>query len=95
MATLRWDQPQGDGGPESIVDYYEILVISPTGSLVSIEMIFTPIKNITLDYNVNYTVSVVAVNCLGESYPAQKHFMFSKRKIYVVATSLRRLYIEI
>ena len=60
MVTLQWDAPVG-----SAVDNYSI-AISPnplSGALLSTTATQT---TITLQYNVNYTLQITAVNCIGD-----------------------------
>ena len=46
---------------------------------------------VTAEYNVNYTLSIVATNCAGNSDPA--FYMFSIRKFHaIVVTNLSWIY---
>lgn len=64
--TFDWDPPQGSG-PEAIVDYYTIS-ISPTPlSHPDISRVYSSPWNVTLGYNINYAVEIVAENCAGAS----------------------------
>jgi hypothetical protein len=64
--TLEWNPPQGSGA-ETIVDYYRVSVTPVPLSHPMINMILLPPWNVTIEYNVAYTVSVTAVNCAGDS----------------------------
>ncbi len=65
--TFEWDLPSGSG-PEAIVDNYTILINPRTISHpVSITGLLSSPLNVTLDYNVVYTASIIALNCVGES----------------------------
>ena len=58
--TLNWSPPQGG----AIVEYYNITV-TPSRPVSS--MLYAPPVNVTLDYNVEYNISIASVNCAGES----------------------------
>ena len=64
--TFKWDRPQSPG-PESIVEYYEILLSSMMESVLY--TVSSSPWNVTLDYNVNYNASITAINCAGKSNP--------------------------
>ena len=61
MLTVQWQPPVYDGGAP--VDNYTIAV-TPGGSTVTIPGTSTLL---TLSYNVDHTVSIVATNCNGSS----------------------------
>ena len=61
MVTLQWDAPVG-----SAVDNYNI-AISPNPSSGVPPSTSVTQTTITLQYNVNYTVQLTAVNCIGDS----------------------------
>ena len=66
--TLEWDPPQGSG-PEAVVDYYLIVVTPrPLSHPVSNKVYSTP-WSVTLEYNIEHTAVITAVNCAGESSP--------------------------
>ncbi len=74
--TFEWDEPQGSG-PEVVVDNY-IVIITPQPLYPSNTNMLpnSPQSlNVTLKYNTNYTATITAVNCAGESatfvYPAR------------------------
>ena len=77
--TFEWDSPQG-GGPETIVDYYRITITPPQLSPSS-DLTNTTIWNATLNYNQTYTVSITAINCVGESETLPLPFTLEYGKI--------------
>ncbi len=66
--TFEWDEPQGSG-PQAIVDTYTITIAPEPLSPSGIDMLPNSPQslNVTLDYNINYTATITAVNCAGES----------------------------
>ncbi len=64
--TFEWDPPPGIG-PEAIVDNYTISIIPKPLSHPILSVGLSSPWNVTLDYNVNYRATIVAVNCAGES----------------------------
>ena len=62
---FEWDEPQGSG-PETIVDDYIIDITPSPLSPYSLIVQNSPL-NVTLRYNVDYTTTITAVNCAGES----------------------------
>ena len=68
--TLEWDPPDGLG-PEATVDYYWISVTPRPLSHPISNLVLLPPWNVTLDYNVVYTVSITVVNCAGDSNAAE------------------------
>lgn len=65
---LDWNPPQGIG-PETVVDVFSV-TISPTPlSHPSFNLVFSAPWNVTINYNVEYTSTIAAVNCAGESDP--------------------------
>lgn len=67
FVTLLWDPPQGMG-PQFVVDYYRIIV-SPPPLSDRINLVNTSYLIVTLDYNLEYTAILTAINCAGESSP--------------------------
>ena len=67
--AFQWDPPQGTG-PEAIVDSYDILITPTPLSHPSFNLLMSTAWNVTLSYNVEYTIYISAVNCAGESSPA-------------------------
>ena len=67
--------PPVESGP---VDYYEVTIVpKPLSQPTSTFVYFTP-WNVTLDFDVEYTASVISVNCFGKSLPLVKNISFSK-----------------
>ncbi len=64
--TLEWDPPPGYG-PETIVDNYTISLLSQPISHPNTNVILSSSWNVTLEYNVIYSINIIAVNCAGES----------------------------
>ena len=74
IVVIEWTPPTDDGGAD--VDNYTVN-ISPSTQL-SANVVTTTNVTVTADYNVNYTLSIVATNCAGDSVPT--NHMFSVRK---------------
>ena len=68
---FQWDEPQGEG-VQAIVDNYTI-DISPRPLYPSEYSIVLPNSpqslNVTINYNTNYTATIIAENCAGPSQP--------------------------
>lgn len=63
---FQWDEPQGEG-VQAVVDNYTI-DISSFPSESSIVIPNSPqALNVTINYNTNYTVTIIAENCAGPS----------------------------
>ena len=62
----EWDPPMGSG-PEAIIDYYNIMITPEPVLNYTSNVIDSTSSNVTLDYNVQYTISVTSVNCAGKS----------------------------
>ena len=73
--TFKWDSPRGLG-PEVVVEYYKITVATPK-SLPTTYTVYSLSWKVPLNYNTQYTISIVSVNCLGESYQVTRHLEFS------------------
>ena len=74
---LEWDLPLGRG-PEAIVDNYTIS-ISPNPPYESaINFISSNSWNVTLLHNIEYSLNLTAINCVGESGPSMLTVAFSK-----------------
>ena len=61
MLTVQWQSPQDDGGAP--VSY--TITVSPGVTQVTTNVTSTSLS--AIPYNVNYTVSIVATNCIGNS----------------------------
>lgn len=66
--TFEWRLPQATG-PEVIVDYYRVIVSPSPLSHPSSNMVFSSQWNVTLDYNTEYTVTILTINAAGNSTP--------------------------
>ena len=69
--TIEWNPPVNNSGANYTVR------VSPSTQLSAIVVTSTNV-NVTADYNVKYTLSIVATNCAGNSDPAV--YMFSVGK---------------
>ena len=69
MVTIQWDSPQASGA--AAVDNYTVSVtpMPLSGDPILTVRMDTMIELI-LNYNVQYTVSVMATNCAGSSDPS-------------------------
>ena len=74
MVVIEWIPPTDDGGAG--VDNYTIN-ISPFTQLSATDATSTTVT-ITVDYNVNYTLNIVATNCAGNSVPDNHSFSVRK-----------------
>lgn len=74
--VLEWDVPTGDG-PQYIVDEYN-LVISPGSVSHRSNRVFIPFTILILNYNVEYTATVAAINCAGVSSSNNITFKYGK-----------------
>ncbi len=78
--TVGWDPPTETGGR----DYLTYTVtISPPAQLSATVLTSTSVT-VTAQYNVNYTVSVVATNCAGNSTTAEYNFSIGKLTTFVL-----------
>ena len=62
---FEWDSP-GGSGPEAIVDNYIITVNPMPVSHPISNVVLTSPWNVTLSYNVIYTATIAAMNCISE-----------------------------
>lgn len=60
---IQWDYPQIDGG--ATVDNYNIILVGPEEVHLSATTSVQAVATFTLAYNVEYTVSITATNCVG------------------------------
>ncbi len=64
--TFTWNPPPGSG-PEAIVDNYTISIEpAPISHSMTSVGLSSP-WNVTLNYNVEYSATIIAINCAGES----------------------------
>lgn len=68
----------------SIVDYYLLSINPSAASGVNMTATSNSMINLTLKYNTNYLLTVVAVNCVGKSLPLYKVFNFGKCCIQII-----------
>lgn len=68
---FEWMPPVGQG-PAFVVEYYQLSVESNSSYYTT--DVATSRSNTSLEYNVNFTVSVISVNCAGQS----KHLVLTE-----------------
>lgn len=67
--TFRWDPPPGSG-VKTIVDKYIFSIYPLSLSHPTSNFVYSEVVDVTLEYNLEYTATLIAVNCAGESdYP--------------------------
>ena len=66
--TFSWVPPQGSG-VETVVDKYRFSISPVPLSHSNFTVVYGEAINVTLEYNINYNTSVLAINCAGESSP--------------------------
>ncbi len=65
---FEWEPPLGIG-PGYFIQGYNVSIVTES-SYISYNFTYAITNlNVTLNYNVEYTASVVAINCAGESLP--------------------------
>ncbi len=67
---VQWDPPNETSGRD---DFTYTVTISPPAQLSATVLTSTSVT-VTAQYNVDYTVSVVATNCAGNSTTAEYNF---------------------
>ena len=67
MVSVEWNPPIDNGGRD-VLNY--TVNISPSTQL-SANVVSSTTVNVTADYNVNYTLSIMATNCAGDSTTVQ------------------------
>ena len=70
--TFQWHPPQGSG-PTGVVNSYEISIMPRPLSHPSSNAISSLSWNVTLNYNVEYTATITAENCIEMSRPVMLH----------------------
>ena len=91
--TLEWNPPKGSG-PEVIVHSYEIVITPKPISYPSSNTIYSTSWNVTLNYNVQYEATIIAVNCEGESSPViLSDIEFSELNYYLYFLILIHIFI--
>ena len=68
----------------SPVDKFTITVSSLDGSIDLGTVASSPLENVTLNYNINYNISVRASNCAGSSIPGVILFMEREYCFHIV-----------
>jgi hypothetical protein len=66
--TFTWDPPPGTG-VKTILDNYVLSVVPQSLSHPASNFVYSDIINVTLKYNLEYTATLIAVNCAGNSNP--------------------------
>ena len=72
--AFEWNPPDNNGGAD-VVNY--TVNISPSTQL-SANVVTSTTVNVTADYNVNYTLIILATNCAGSSAPSVYTFSVCK-----------------
>ena len=86
---IEWEQPTGKG-PKFIVEWYQFSIESEFGLHNSSGTVFSTSLDVSLAFNVYYTASVIAVNCVGESSQLiVKDILFGKHKIFLVSNEIQ------
>ena len=70
--TFKWDPPQGSG-PETVVNSYTISITPRPVSHPRVNTVTSRFLNVTLNYNVEYTATIIAENCAGISSVSMIH----------------------
>ena len=69
--SVQWDPPTDNGGRD---DLTYTVTISPPAQFSATVVTSTSVTVSTADYNEDYTVSVVATNCAGNSTAEEYSF---------------------
>ncbi len=67
---MQWNPPTETGGRD---DFNYTVTVSPPAQLSATVLTFTSVT-VTAQYNVDYTISVVATNCAGNSTTTDYNF---------------------
>ncbi len=76
--TVGWNPPTNTGGRD---DLNYTVTISPPAQLSSTVLTSTSVT-VTAQYNVDYTVSVVATNCAGNGTSTEYNFTIGESTVY-------------
>ena len=77
FVNTEWDLPQGSG-PEDVMDSYNITITTiPISEPISNLTQFTEFS-LSVNYNVEYTITLFAMNCAGESSPTTINLEFGE-----------------
>ena len=79
IVSAEWDPPADNGGRNEL-NY--TVNISPSTQLPSNMVVTSTNVNVTADYNVNYTLSIVATNCAGNS--ATVEYLFATGMLFLL-----------
>ena len=97
VVTFQWDPPQGSG-PEAIVNSYKISITPRPISHPAFNTIsYSTSWNVTLYFNLEYSASITAVNCAGDSHPFTLHgikFSESTLSFYSIKAIPNRLVVS-
>ncbi len=66
ISTFEWTLPT-ESGYETIVDYYRISFSPRPLSHPGTNLVFSSPWTVTLHANIEYTVGIIAGNCVGET----------------------------
>ena len=80
--SVQWDPPTDSGGRD---DLTYTVTISPPAQLSATVVTSTSVTVSAVDYNEDYTVSVVATNCAGNS--TAEEYSFRVGELVVVEKS--------
>ncbi len=80
--SVQWDSPTETGGRD---DLTYTVTVSPPAQLSATLLTSTSVT-VTAQYNVDYTVSVVATNCAGTSTTAEYNLRIGELKALQVYT---------
>ena len=69
---LSWERP-GGSGPEAVVDNYTISISPPPPYQPTTNLVRSSPWNVTLTHNVEYTINITAMNCVGRSGSTPLH----------------------
>ncbi len=83
--TIGWDLPAETGGRD---DLNYTVTVSPPAQLSATVFTSTSVT-VTAQYNVNYTVSVVAINFAGNSTTADYKLSWHNCKYHNIGTNVR------
>ncbi len=83
--SVQWDPPTETGGRD---DLTYTVTVSPPAQLSATVLTSTSVT-VTAQYNVDYTVSIVATNCAGNSMTAEFNFRIGKLAALCKSTHTR------
>ena len=78
--SVQWDPPTDNGGRD---DLTYTVTISPLAQLSATVVTSTSVTVSAVDYNEDYTVSVVATNCAGNSTAEEYSFRVGELAVIV------------